>query len=174
MVQFSAPFSDCTHKPCSYYYFPTLAMQNIREYGGIPFFNWASESTALAGQRPAFRLKRIINGRYDDFIRDFAEMAREWGHPFFLRLNWEMNGFWFPWSEGVNGNKAGEFVAAWRHIHRFFTSVGANNATWVWCPNVDFTHKLVSMQPSTRATATSTGPASTGSTGARPVTRLAG
>ena len=38
-----------------------------------------------------------------------------------------MNGFWFPWSEGVNGNKPGEFVAAWRHVHDIFTAVGATN-----------------------------------------------
>ncbi|MDB5693500.1 MAG: beta-mannanase, partial [Alphaproteobacteria bacterium] len=49
---------------------------------------------------------------------------------------------WFPWSEGVNGNKSGEFVAAWRHVHDIFTSVGATNASWVWCPNVDPGNKL--------------------------------
>jgi beta-mannanase len=48
-----------------------------------------------------------------------------------------MNGGWFAWAEGVNGNKAGEYVAAWRHVHDIFTQVGATNATWVWCPNVD-------------------------------------
>ncbi len=35
---------------------------------------------------------------------------------------------------GVNGDQPGEFVAAWRHVHDIFTSVGATNATWVWCP----------------------------------------
>jgi beta-mannanase len=28
-------------------------------------------------------------------------------------------------------------------VHDIFTSVGATNATWVWCPNVDFTRKLI-------------------------------
>ena len=59
-----------------------------------------------------------------------------------LRFNWEMNGFWFPWSEGVNGNTPGQFVAAWRHVHDIFTSVGATNVTWVWCPNVDLYNSL--------------------------------
>ena len=61
----------------------------------------------------------------------------EWGRPFFLRFDAEMNGFWFPWSEGVNGNRPGQFVAAWRHVHDIFTQVGATNATWVWCPYVN-------------------------------------
>ena len=48
-----------------------------------------------------------------------------------------MNGSWFPWSEGVNGNGPGEYVAAWRRVHDIFTAVGATNATWVWCPYGD-------------------------------------
>ena len=79
----------------------------------------------------------MIEGHHDAYIRKFAEAAKAWGKPFFLRFNWEMNGDWFAWAEGVNGNKAGEYVAAWRHVHDIFTQVGATNATWVWCPNVD-------------------------------------
>ena len=84
----------------------------------------------------------MIAGSYDSYIREFAEDARDWGHPFFLRFNWEMNGNWFPWMEGVNGNQPGESVAAWRHVHDIFTAVGATNVTWVWCPNVDPGNKL--------------------------------
>jgi beta-mannanase len=79
----------------------------------------------------------VIEGDFDPYIREFAEAAHRWGHPFFLRFDWEMNGNWFPWSEGVNGNTAGQYVAAWRHVHDIFTSVGATNVSWVWCPNVD-------------------------------------
>jgi len=48
-----------------------------------------------------------------------------------------MNGNWFAWSEKVNGNTAGQYIQMWRHVHDIFTSVGANNVTWVWCPNID-------------------------------------
>jgi beta-mannanase len=48
-----------------------------------------------------------------------------------------MNGNWFPWGERANGNKPGEYVAAWRHVHDLFTAAGATNASWVWCPNVN-------------------------------------
>ena|SRR5947207_13491520 len=50
----------------------------------------------------------------------------------------EMNGNWYPWSEQVNGNTAGEFVLAWQHVHALFTIQGVTNVTWVWCPNVDY------------------------------------
>ena len=93
----------------------------MRQYGAIPFFSWASQSTPSTKSEPNFQLSDVIAGTYDGYIRDFAEGARDWGHPFFLRFNFEMNGDWFPWSEGVNGNQSGEYVAAWRHVHDIFT-----------------------------------------------------
>ncbi|MBS1878057.1 MAG: hypothetical protein JST31_00950 [Actinobacteria bacterium] len=142
LVEFSAPFAECYEKPCKSYPFAFTAMQQIRERGAIPFFSWGSQSIPSSVNEKAYRLKRIANGAFDPYIRQFAEEAKAWGHPFFLRFNWEMNGFWFPWGAGANGNTPKEFVAAWRHVHNIFSRVGANNATWVWCPNVDFTRKL--------------------------------
>jgi hypothetical protein len=143
LVSFSAPFAECNGSDCTFINFPTTPMENARNYGAIPFFSWSSSSTPESGPQRPWKLSNIINGSLDPYIRKFAESAKEWGHPFFMRFDWEMNGFWFPWSEGVNGNKKGEYVAAWRHVHDIFTSVGAGNATWVWCPNVDFTRKLI-------------------------------
>ncbi len=39
----------------------------------------------------------------------------------------------------ANGNKPGQFVAMWRHVHDIFIKVGATNATWVWCPGAQDT-----------------------------------
>ncbi len=137
MIHFAAPFADCSHSPCSFYGFPTGAMENIRKYGAIPLFDWSSQSIPSSLSEPNFQLSDVIAGTYDSYIRSFATSAKNWGHPFMLRFDWEMNGNWFPWSEGVNGNKAGEYVAAWRHVHDIFAAVGATNVSWVWCPNVD-------------------------------------
>jgi mannan endo-1,4-beta-mannosidase len=137
LVQFASPFADCSRAPCSFYGFPTTPMENIRKHGAIPFFSWSSQSTPSTLNEPNFQLADVIAGAYDSYIRSFATAAKNWGHPFFLRFNWEMNGNWFPWSEGVNGNKSGEYVAAWRHVHDIFTAVGATNVSWVWCPNID-------------------------------------
>ena len=51
-----------------------------------------------------------------------------------LRFAPEMNGDWLPWSTGVNGNRPGEYVAAWRHVRARFRRAGADNAVWVWNP----------------------------------------
>jgi beta-mannanase len=53
-----------------------------------------------------------------------------------------MNGNWMPWSELVNGNKPGQFVQAWRHIHNIFTSLGVTNVTWLWSPNIDYSNSI--------------------------------
>ncbi len=141
-LNFSSPFADCSSSPCSFYRFPREEMESIRSHGSMPFFSWASQSTPANLDQLDFQLGDVIAGSYDSYIREWAEGARDWGHPFFLRFNWEMNGNWFAWSEGVNGNQPGEYVAAWRHVHDIFTQVGATNATWVWCPNVDPYEKL--------------------------------
>ena len=145
MVNFFAPFANCSSSPCSFYKFPAGPMENIREHGAIPVFSWSSQSIPSSLNEPDFQLSDVVSGAYDSYIREFAEDARDWGHPFFLRFNWEMNGNWFSWSEGVNGNQSGEFVAAWRHVHDIFTQVGADNVTWVWCPNVDPGHKMLDL-----------------------------
>jgi Glycosyl hydrolase family 26/Bacterial Ig domain len=138
IVNFSAPFANCS-STCSYYNFPANEMNSIRAHGSIPFYSWGSQSIPVPSNlsEPNFQLSDVIEGHHDAYIRKFAEAAKAWGHPFFLRFNWEMNGGWFAWAEGVNGNKEGEYVAAWRHVHDIFAQVGATNATWVWCPNVD-------------------------------------
>jgi mannan endo-1,4-beta-mannosidase len=147
LLSFYSPFADCNRSPCEFFGFPGVPMENIRRHGAIPFFSWSSSAaTRDEIRQPAFALRRIIDGSHDPFIESFAENAREWGHPFFLRFDWEMNGFWFPWGEGVNGNKRGEFVTAWRHVHDIFSRLGANNATWVWCPNIALARRLQNLR----------------------------
>jgi hypothetical protein len=136
LVQFFQPFASCNPN-CDFYEFPTKPMESIRTHGSIPVLSWSSQSIPSSFNEPDFQLGDVIEGRYDDFIHEFAEEAKAWGHPFFLRFNWEMNGNWFPWAEGVNGNTPGQYVAAWRHVHDIFNAVGVTNVSWVWCPFVD-------------------------------------
>jgi hypothetical protein len=145
LLSFSSPFADC-FSVCRKFEFPKFKFEALREHGTIPFLSWASQSVPSSLDQPDYKLSAITNGSQDSYIEEFAEAAHDWGRPFFLRFDAEMNGFWFPWSEGVNGNKPGEYIAAWRHVHDIFTRVGADNATWVWCPNVDFTKNLTPLE----------------------------
>jgi len=143
LLEFSSPWQTCGRAGCTPYKFPLEAMDNARGYGAIPVYSWGAESSPRSSEnQPDFQLADIIGGAYDPYIAQFATEARDWGHPFFLRPNWEMNGSWFPWSELANGNSPGQYVAAWRHIHDLFGAVGATNATWVWCPYADTEKRL--------------------------------
>lgn len=108
--------------------FDTGAANLVESRGDIPAIDMSTGSAALSS---------IASGAYDLSIILWAQAAKAFGHPFFLLLDEEMNGTWYPYSPGQNGNTAAGFVAAWRHMHNIFTSVGATNVTWVWCPNID-------------------------------------
>lgn len=109
----------------------------VRGHGAIPLVDWGSwdYGAVPVAEQPDFSLASIASGRHDDYIRLWAAEAKSWGHPFFLRFDWEMNGDWFPWSEQLNGNQPGDYVKAWRHVHDIFTQSGVDNVTWVWCVN---------------------------------------
>src|SRR5215212_6340896 len=122
--------------------FQTSYFSNVRNHGSIPMLTWGSQRLGSGIDQANFQLRDIYGGTYDTYIRRWATAAKSWGHPFFLRFDHEMNSWGFPWAEGktdsgviVNGNSAGDFVKAWRHVHDIFKSVGATNVTWVWAPN---------------------------------------
>ncbi len=109
----------------------------VRARGSIPVLDWGAWDYCCGIDQPAFASAAIARGDHDEYIRQWAAAARAWGHPLFLRYNHEMNGWWqFPWAERLNGNRPGDYVRAWRHVHDLFVAMGATNVTWVWCPNV--------------------------------------
>ncbi len=117
--------------------FQTSYFNNVRNHGSIPMLDWGSFNPNLGPNQPKFKLSNIARGDFDAFITQWARDAKAWGHPFFLRFNWEMNGNWqFPWSAQLNGNTPADYVAAWRRVHNIFTNVGATNVTWIWAPNI--------------------------------------
>jgi beta-mannanase len=83
-------------------------------------------------------LARIIGGEFDAYVRSWAEGIAALPYPVAIRFGHEMNGFWYPWCEKSNGNRPGDFVKAWRHIHEIFTAAKADNVTWLWSPNVSY------------------------------------
>ncbi len=88
--------------------------------------------------QPTYSLKNIAAGNFDSYIRSWGTALASWGKPVMLRFAHEMNGNWYPWDEGVNGNQPGDFVAAWQHVHDVVASTGATNVQWVWSPNVPY------------------------------------
>lgn len=114
-------------------------MDSARNHGSIPMVTWEPWDYRNGVNQPDYQLSDIYRGTYDAYITKWAQDSKAWGYPYFLRFAHEMNGNWYPWSEQVNGNKRGDYVKVWRHVHDIFTSVGVTNVTWVWSPNVIYT-----------------------------------
>jgi hypothetical protein len=139
LIEWGQDWHECSSdRGCGLRPFRSDLMNKVRARGAIPVLSWGSYVERGGATQPDYSLSQIISGRYDSFIRDWAAGAKAWGHPFFLRFDWEMNTNSVPYSEHSNGNRPGEFVRMWRHVHDIFTRVGAGNVTWVWCPNVDY------------------------------------
>jgi len=108
----------------------------VADHGSVPLISWQPEDGQHGTNQPAFSLTAIMAGRYDGYVRFWAQRLAEYGRPVMLRWAHEMNGDWYPWGVGVNGNTPQQYVAAWRHLRDIFAAVHATNVQWVWSPNV--------------------------------------
>jgi cellulose synthase (UDP-forming) len=98
----------------------------------IPEITWEPWDYLRGGRQPQYTLASIIKGRHDAYIRGWARALHAYGKPVLLRFAQEMNGGQYPWAEGVNGNRAGQFAKAWRHVYNIFKRAHARNVRWVW------------------------------------------
>ena len=80
-------------------------------------------------------LYAILDGKYDDYFRQYAKKLKEFGHPVLFRLNNEMNGDWCWYSSYYSGKDTEIYKAAWRYVHDIFTASGVDNVLWVWNPH---------------------------------------
>lgn len=109
-------------------------VEAVAANGSTPVITWLSDDPTGA----AITDSAIAAGRFDSYIRSWALGLRSLRIPVLLRLDPEMNGNWYGWSPGVNGQTAAEYVAAFRHVHDVFAAVGARNVSFVWSPNIDY------------------------------------
>jgi beta-mannanase len=125
------------------HYQPDLAgISNILKSGYVPMITWEPwrRPEEPNGKRPEeqsdFSLQSILSGKYDDYIRQWAQVIKKLNHPVFFRPMHEMNGNWYPWCGKVNGNSPEKYVAAWRYLRSFFRQANNDKLIWVWSPYV--------------------------------------
>jgi mannan endo-1,4-beta-mannosidase len=94
---------------------------NARANGAEPLIQLQPSGISLAA---------IAAGRYDEYLRMFANEVRKFGGPVIIGFAHEMNGTWYSWSSAHTA--ASTWVAAWRHVVRVFRHQRAGNATWLW------------------------------------------
>jgi len=100
--------------------FNKYEMDATNARGAIPLVNMGIGSTSL---------ESIAKGGQDAAIKQWAQEAKAWGHPFLLAPWREMNGSWYAWG------RSSWFVPAWRRFHDLVVGQGATNVTWTWVVN---------------------------------------
>jgi hypothetical protein len=124
--------------------FPVAEARRVLARGILPMLTW--QPRHRVGDPVTITLQDIAEGRYDDYLRDYARSVARYGGPLFLRFMHEMDGNWYPWSAYSRGNTPELWVRVWRHVHDIFGEEGATNVTWVWSVN----HHSVPKAPGNR------------------------
>jgi hypothetical protein len=109
---------------------------SVKEVAATPLLTWEPWGPApFTIANNTFPLKAIAAGTFDAYIDSWAVGLRDWKSPVMLDVLHEMDGNWYPWGYGVNGNTQADLIAAFRHIHDRFTLAGATNVQFVWNPD---------------------------------------
>ncbi|MDP1622413.1 MAG: glycosyl hydrolase [Bacteroidales bacterium] len=127
--------------------FPYKQVRAIYELGSVPVITWEPWLTDFDGEKfPGLRkpelrdkggMADIAKGKYDAYITAWATEAKKMNNTLFIRFGHEMNDpYRYPW--GPQNNPPKDFVAAWKHVHKIFTAIGANNVLWVWSPHPSY------------------------------------
>lgn len=77
----------------------------------------------------------ILEGKYDDFLNEYASYIKSYGEPVLFRLNNEMNGDWCGYNGLYNGKDTEIYKALWKYIYNIFQKNKVDNAIWIWNPN---------------------------------------
>ncbi len=77
----------------------------------------------------------VLDGEYDEFLRNYAETVSEFDHPVLFRLGNEMNGDWCPYSSYNTSKDTLIFKEFYRYIYQIFEEANADNVIWIWNPN---------------------------------------
>lgn len=108
--------------------------REIAARGAEPQLSWQPMVRTADGRVRGVPYREIARGEHDQYLREFARGLRRLGRPVAIAFAPEMNGDWIPYRLTAT-NRAEDFVAAYRRIHKLLRDAGAR-VRWVWTPNV--------------------------------------
>jgi mannan endo-1,4-beta-mannosidase len=100
--------------------------ETVRGHGAVTILQMDPTGASVAS---------IAAGRYDSYLRSYADSVRAFGQPVVIGFGHEMNATWYSWGYGHVPPRV--FVAAWRHIVTLFRDQDADNVTWLWTIQAD-------------------------------------
>ena len=82
--------------------------------------------------------QEIVDGKTDNYIREFAKGIKNYSEEIWLRPLHEANGDWYDWGVGKKGagNTDANVAEAFRRIVKIFREENVKNVKWVWTTNV--------------------------------------
>jgi hypothetical protein len=85
--------------------FPVKIVNIVEGYGAVPLIFWSPwDKPYVENSGPdRFNLRDILAGKWDTYIDQWADAARDYGKPLLVSWGLEMNGLWFPWSGAYYG-----------------------------------------------------------------------
>lgn len=125
-----------------YYPFPKTFCKEASTNGQIPMITWEPSGLPFDLQNTDKTYLDRFNdelencrGEIYEYAKKWADDAKAYGKPFFLRPFHEMNlKDQYPWTGYMNGGPE-KVKRAWINLYKLFKNEQANNATFVWCPN---------------------------------------
>lgn len=91
----------------------------------------------------------ILDGEYDDYFNEYAQMIKAFNHPVMFRLNNEMNGDWCDYSSFHTSKDTSIYKAFYQYVYTVFKENGVENVIWIWnphdrsFPNFKWNHSLM-------------------------------
>jgi len=126
--------------------FPAKTLEIVSAYGALPIIFWSPWDRPYEEDHgpDRFDLRDILAGKWDGYIDQWADAARQYGKPLLVSWCLEMNGLWFPWAgyyygaDKVVGQKDGrplyagpEYVKqVYRYVVDRVRARGADNILW--------------------------------------------
>jgi mannan endo-1,4-beta-mannosidase len=104
--------------------FRTTFAEQATAHGALPFVQINPDHATMAA---------VAAGRYDTYIRYYANAVRSFGKPVIIGFAAEPNGDWDQW--GWKHTAPSTWISAWRHFVSVFRSVGARDVIWLWTIN---------------------------------------
>lgn len=108
--------------------FPKDAVDGLSQRGIVPMVYWEPVDPSYNGYDCAHWSLSKIKTHYQ-YIRAWAQAAKDDGHPIILRFAEEMNIPWYVWGTGICTNTPKMFRTAWQYVWNIFRGKGGVGAT---------------------------------------------
>ncbi|MBT5954216.1 hypothetical protein HOG98_05795 [bacterium] len=109
--------------------FPKDRISELLKKGVVSHIVW---EPWIWNDSEALKLKAIIKGDWDEYIKEWAVQVAKLEYPIFIDFAPNFNNQDIPWSVFQNYKRPKSYKNAYRRVVDIFREEGAINAIWVW------------------------------------------